>query len=61
MNSNPEKLSASVLEKKDSISNLLRLYGEVLEASELETLFGIQIGNKLNFENHIKSLCSKAS
>ena len=61
MNSNPEKLSASVLEKKDSISNLPRLYGEVLEASELETLFGIQIGNKLNFENHIKSLCSKAS
>ena len=49
------------MEKKDSISNLLRLYGEVLEASELETLFGIQIGNKLNFENHIKSLCSKAS
>ena len=61
MNSNPEKLSASVLEKKDSISNLLRLYGEVLEASELETLFGIQTGNKLNFENHIKSFCSKAS
>ena len=47
--------------KKDSVSNLLRFYGEVLEASELETLFGMQIGNKLNFENHIKSLCSKAS
>lgn len=32
-----------------------------LEARELETVLGIQIGDKLIFENHINSLCSKAS
>ena len=46
---------------KDFESDLLRFCGEVLEASELETVLEIQIDNKLNFKNHIKSLCSKAS
>ena len=46
---------------KDSVVDLLRLCGEDLAASELETVLGIQIDNKLNFENHIKSLCNKAS
>ena len=45
---------------KDSEGDLLRFCGEVLEASQIETVLGIQIDNKLNFENHIKSLCSKA-
>ena len=46
---------------KDSVSDLLRFCGEVLEASKFETVLGVQIDNKLNFENHIKSLCSIAS
>ena len=46
---------------KDSLSDLLRFCGEDLEASELVTVLEIQIDNKLNFENYIKSLCSKAS
>ena len=46
---------------KDSVSDSLRFGGEVLEGGELETVLGIQIDNKLNFENRIKSLCSKAS
>ena len=46
---------------KDSESDLLRFWRDVLEASELETLSGIQTDNKLNFENHIKSLYSKDS
>ena len=46
---------------KDSAGDLLRFCGEDLVASELETVLGIQIDNKLNFENHIKSLCNKAS
>ena len=46
---------------KDSESDLLRFCGEVFEASELEVVLGIQIDNKLNFGNHIKSLCSKTS
>ena len=46
---------------KDSVSDSLRFCGEVLEGGEFETILGIQIENKLNFENRIKSLCSKAS
>ena len=46
---------------KDYVSDLLRLCGEYLETSELETVLRIQIGNKLNFESYIKSLFSRAS
>ena len=53
---NPEKCHYICL-GKDYVSDLLRFCGEVLEASELETELGIQIDN---FENHIKSLCSKS-
>ena len=41
---------------KDSLSDLLRFCKEDLEVSELETVLGIQIDSKLNFENHIKFL-----
>ena len=57
---NPEKCHYMSI-GKDSEGDLIRLCGEVLEASQIETVLGIQIDNKLNFENHIKSLCSKAS
>ena len=57
---NPEKCHYMCL-GKNHVSDSLRFCGEVLEASEIETVLGIQIDNKLNFENHIKSLCSKAS
>ena len=57
---NPEKCHYMSL-RKDSEGDLLRFCGEVLEASQIETVLGIQIDNELNFENHIKSLCSKAS
>ena len=46
---------------KDSASDLLRFCGEDLVSSELESVLGLQVDNKLNFENHIKSLCNKAS
>ena len=46
---------------KDSEVDLLRFCGEVLEVSQTEIVLGIQIDHKLNFENHMKSLCSKAS
>ena len=49
--------------EKDSEAEgyLLRFCGEVLQANHIETVLGIQIDNKLNFESHIKSLWSKAS
>ena len=55
---NSEKCHYMILEKD---SDILRFCGEVLEASQIESVLGIQIDNKLMFENHIKSLCSKAS
>ena len=55
---NPEKCHYMSF-GKDFDGDLLRFCAEVLEASQTETLLGIQI-DKLNFENHIKSLCSKA-
>ena len=45
---------------KDPVSDLPRFCGEDLEASELETVLGIQIDNKLNFEKDVKPLCSQA-
>ena len=40
---------------KGYVTDLPRFFGEVCETNELETVLGI------NFENHVKSLCSKAS
>ena len=60
MISNPEKCHYMFLEK-NSTSDLQRFCGEDLESSKLETVLRIHIDNKLNFENDIKSLCSKAS
>ena len=57
---NPEKCHYMFL-GKNSTSDLQRFCGEDLESSKLETVLMIQIDNKLNFENDIKSLCSKAS
>ena len=57
---NPEKCHYMCL-GKDSASDLLRFCGEDLVASELETVLEIQTDNKLNFGNHIKSLCNKAT
>ena len=46
--------------RKDSLRDLLRFCGQDLEGSELETILRKQIDKKLNFEKHIKSLCTKA-
>ena len=52
---NPEKCHYMNL-GKDFEGDLLRLCGEVLGASQIETVLGIQIDNKLNFEKHVKYL-----
>ena len=57
---NPEKCHYMRL-GKDSAGHLLRFCREDLVASERETVLGIETDSKLNFENHIKSLCNKAS
>ena len=52
----PGKMSLHVPWKSFRKCDLLRFCGEALVARKLETVLGIQIDNKLNFENHIKPL-----
>ena len=47
--------------QKSTNDDLLRFCGEVLEATQIKTVLGMQIDNKINFVNHMKSPCSKAS
>ena len=44
-----------------AVRNWLQFFREDLQVSELETVLELEIDNKLNFESHIKTLCSKAS
>ena len=46
---------------KDAVSDSLQFSGEDLRASELKTVLEMEIDKRLNFESHIKTLCSKAS
>lgn len=55
---NPEKCHYMCL-GKDYVNDSLSFFEEVLGATELETVLGIQIDNISNFKDHIKSFCSK--
>ena len=44
--------------EKDTINNLLKFCGVGHNANELKSFLGID--NKLNFESHFKTFCSKA-
>ena len=57
---NPVKCHCTCL-WKDAGSDLIRLCKENFKASQLEIVLGIEIDNKPNIEDHIKTLCSKAS
>ena len=57
---NPEKCHYMCV-GKDYVKDSLSFFEEVLGATELETVLGIKIDNKLNFENHIKFLCGKGT
>ena len=47
--------------RKDAARHLLQLSRKEVKASEPETVFGIEFYNEINFEGHIKTLCSKTS
>ena len=36
-----------------------QLGGSVIEISDFETILGVKIDYKLNFDKHVKTLCSK--
>ena len=46
---------------KDAVNDILRFCDEKLKSSELETVLGIEIDQKLTFNCHVKTLCSKVA
>ena len=51
---NPDKCHHTYL-GKDVVSGLLKCCGEYLKVNKFETILGIEIDNKLNFESDIKT------
>ena len=47
--------------RKKTVNAMLKFCHEELKASKLETVFGIEIYQNLNFEDHIKIVCSKTA
>ena len=46
---------------KEATVDLQSLCGEDIKASELGTVLGVEVENKLSYKIHIETLCSKAS
>lgn len=60
MIANPSKFQAIILNKsKDHISTDINIDGHIIRSSNLVTLLGIDIDDKLNFDSHISNLCIK--
>ena len=57
---NPDKCHYMCL-GKDTVNDILNFCDEELKSSELETVLGIEIDQKLTFNCHVKTLCSKAA
>ena len=57
---NPDKCHYMCL-GKDAVNDILKLCDVELKSSELETVLGIEIDQKLTFNCHVKTLCSKAA
>ena len=58
---NPDKFQAMVLgrhKQKETIN--LTINGAEIKGQNSITLLGVQIDNKLNFDNHISNACKKA-
>ena len=47
--------------RKDVVNNIVKFCDVELKSSRLETVLGIEIDQKLTFNCHVKTLCSKAA
>ena len=60
MIANPSKFQAIILNKsKDHILTDINIEGHNIKSSDLVTLLGIDIDDKINFDSHIGKLCTK--
>ena len=57
---NPDKCHCMCL-GKDAVNDILKLCDVELKSSELETVLGIEIDQKLIFNCHVETLCSKTA
>ena len=59
---NPDKFQAMILssDKKDKKSQL-NINDSAISSEDSLTLLGIEIDNKLNFKNHVSTICKKAN
>ena len=61
MIANPLKFQAIFLNKsKEHIDTNIEIDGNIINSSNLVTLLGLEIDDKLNFDSHISNLCTKA-
>ena len=63
MIANPEKFHALLI-KKDQTNTCgenINIQGKIIKSEKTVKLLGIQLGYKLNFEQHISELCRKAA
>ena len=60
---NPGKFQSMILDKKDKNTDSIELEicGYKIKTSESVKLLGINIDNKLKFDNHVSNLCKRAS
>ena len=61
MVANPEKFQLMFLGLKDDLKLCIDINGNVVEMTDSVKLLGITIDSKLNFKEHIKSICKKTS
>ena len=60
---NPNKFQAIVFKKDSNLENeiQLKIDGKEIKTSKTVKLLGVTIDEKLNFEDHVSSLCKKAA
>ena len=62
MQANPDKCQAIAVEKKTYAKEpVFDIESANISCDEVIKLLGIDIDNQLNFDKHIKNICSKAS
>ena len=63
MIANPEKFHAIILtrNKTENVNLKIRIGDRIIQSEKWVKLLGVNIDNKLNFEEHIRDLCKKAS
>ena len=61
MVANPEKFQLMFLGQKDNTKLCIDINGNVVQMTDSVKLLGITIDSKLNFKQHVKSICKKTS